>query len=169
MLRVANGFSAAFQNPSRLQEIIRLDSCLPQDRPERSFRHVARMIRNGCIPISAWVEPDFMAPGGLAVKFEAEQFQPPNDLLISESAEPAHSRRDHDRVVPLLGGGRQIRDAVALAPSLKQFAGDITRNVEGLCHCAALCDKAGEFVRGCKKESFRQFLDVYPKRQLHTN
>src|SRR5450759_1924030 len=75
---------------SRPQEVVRLDSRLPQYCPERSFRHVAWMIRHRCITIRAGIEPDFMATRGLTVEFEAAQLQLPNDLSVPESCQAAH-------------------------------------------------------------------------------
>ena len=110
-----------------------------------------------------------MATGGLAIELEAEQPQLPNNLPVSESFEARHSRRHDNRVVPPLGRSWQIRKAVAFAPRLNQLASDVASNIERLRNCPALRDQAWEFIRGCKEQSFRQLLDLYLNRQLHTN
>src|ERR1039458_8984779 len=90
------------------QEVVRLDSRLPQYGPERSFRHVGWMIRHRGIAIRAGIEPDFMATRGLTVELEAAQLQLPNDLFLPESCQAAHLCRDHDRVVSPFAGSRHL-------------------------------------------------------------
>jgi len=108
-----------------------------------------------------------MAASGLAVKLESAHLQFPSNLSVSESCKTAHSRGDHDRVVSPLTGGRQIRDAVALTPSLNQFPRHVTGNIERLSNGPPLCDKSRKFVRCRKEQAFRQFFDLYPNRELH--
>ena len=127
------------------------------------------MIRNRCITIRARIEPDFMAPSGLAVELEAARLQLASDVSVPESSEAGHSGGDHDRVVSPLAGSRQIRNAVAFASSLNQFPRHVARNVERLRDGPALRNEAGEIVRGREEQALRQFLDLYVDRQLHTN
>lgn len=152
----------------RLQEFIRVDSRLFQDRSQRALGHVAWMIRDCCVPIRPGIEPDFVAAGGLAVELEAARFQLPNKFSVPESRQTSHSRGDDDRVVSAVISGRQIRDAAALASCLDQFSSDVARNFERLGYGPALGHQAGEFIGGCEKQSFWQLLDLYPNRQLHT-
>ena len=108
-----------------------------------------------------------MAASCLAIELEPMHLQSLNDLPVSESREAAHLRGDHNCVVaPLIGCG-QVRNAVALASSFDQPAGDVACDVEGLGDCPALCDQARELIRSCEEHSFWQFLNLYPDRQLH--
>src|ERR1039458_7734539 len=153
---------------SRSQEIVRLDSRLSQNRAERPFRHVPWMIRHGCVAIRARMESDFMAAGGLAVELESARLQFPRDLPVSEPCQPSHSRRDDDRVVSSFTGGRQARNAVALAPGFDQFPCDVARDLKGLGNRTPLCHEAGKFIRCRKEHAFRQFLNLDSNRQFHT-
>lgn len=56
------------------QEILRVDARLLENGPQRSFRQVARMIRDRCVSVFRCAEPDLMAAGGLAVELEAAGF-----------------------------------------------------------------------------------------------
>ena len=42
------------------------------------------------------------------------------------------------------------------------YPGDIARDVERLGYSPALRNQAGQFIRGCEKQAFRQFLNFYP-------
>jgi hypothetical protein len=108
-----------------------------------------------------------MAARRLAIELEPTHLQSLNDLPVSESREAAHLPGNHNCVVPPLIGCGQIGYAVALALSLDQPAGDVARDVEGLGDGPALCDQARELMRSCEEHSFRQFLNLYPNRQLH--
>ena len=88
---------------------------------------------------------------------------------VSESRKTAHSRGDHDRVVPALTGGRQTRNTLPLTSGLNQFPSDVACNVECLSNGPALRNQPGEFIRGCEEQSLWQFLNLYLNRQLHTN
>jgi hypothetical protein len=105
-----------------------------------------------------------MTTSGLPVELEATYLQLPNDFPVSESRQAAHSRGDHNRVVSALCGGRQIGHPVSLASSLNQFPSNVAGDVECLSNGPTLRDEAGEFIRGCEEQSFRQFLDLYPNR-----
>ena len=35
----------------RSKEIVRIDGCLEQDRAQRTFWHIDRVVRHGCIPV----------------------------------------------------------------------------------------------------------------------
>jgi hypothetical protein len=72
------------------QEIFWIDSGLPQNRTECSLGHIARMIRDRCVPVRAWAKPDFVAAGGLTVELEPASLQFPDDLPVSESGQTAH-------------------------------------------------------------------------------
>ena len=108
-----------------------------------------------------------MAASGLAVELEAANTQPSNYFPIPESAQTAHLCRDHDHVISPLTGCRQIRNAVSLAAGFDQFPGDVARDIERLGNRPPLRYKAGKFIRGRKKQAFRQFLDLYSNRQFH--
>ena len=110
-----------------------------------------------------------MAAGSLAVELEAAHFQLPDDFRVSESRETAHSRSDHDRVVPALTGGGQTRNTLRLTSGLNQLPSDVACNVKRLSNGPALRNEPGEFFRGCEKQALWQFLDLYSNRQLHTN
>jgi hypothetical protein len=92
-----------------------------------------------------------MATSGLAVKLEAAYFQLPHDLSVSESGQAAHSPGDHDCVVSPLTGSRQVRNAVAFAPSLNEFSGDVAGDIERLGDGPPLRDEAGKLIRRCEK------------------
>ena len=109
-----------------------------------------------------------MAASGLAVELESAGPEHPNDFFIPESCQAAHSRSDHDRVVPPVAGRRQVRNPVALAPSFDQFPGDIARDIERLGNCPPLRHEAGKLIRSRKEQAFRQFLDLYSNRQFYT-
>jgi hypothetical protein len=68
----------------------------------------------------------------LPVKREATPLQLPNDLSISESGKPAHSRRYHDHIVATLTCGRQVRNALTFTTGVNQLAGNVTRDIERL-------------------------------------
>ena len=54
-----------------LEKLLWLNRSLSQNRAERTFRHITRVIRDGGVAIGPRVEPDFVASRRLAVKFEA--------------------------------------------------------------------------------------------------
>jgi len=47
------------------EEIFGLDACLSEDSPQRSFRHITWVVRDGGVAISGGVVPYFVAPGSL--------------------------------------------------------------------------------------------------------
>ena len=69
------------------EKIVRVNRRLFQDGSKRSFWHVAGMIRYGRVAFASWVEPDFVASSGLAVKFEPVGFQPSSDFSVSETCQ----------------------------------------------------------------------------------
>ena len=81
--------------PSRsgFQKVFGINSRLLQDGPKCTFGHIAGMVWNCSVLIRLWVEPDFVAASGLAVKLKAAGFQFPNDFTIAEPGEPAHFRQ----------------------------------------------------------------------------
>ncbi len=103
------------QTHSHPQEVVRIDSSLFQNCPQRSFRHVPWVIRQRCVTIRAGIEPDFMATGGLPVELESAYFQFPCNIAVSETCQPSHSPCDHDCVVSTLTSSRQTWNAVSLA------------------------------------------------------
>lgn len=53
-----------------VQENIRLDLCLFQNRAKRSLRHIARMIWYRRVTLRPRIKPDLMASGRLPIKHE---------------------------------------------------------------------------------------------------
>jgi len=49
---------------------------------EGSFRHIAWMIRNGCVSFCFRIAPNFMAPGCLAQKLKSGLFQDLDNLPL---------------------------------------------------------------------------------------
>ncbi|MHB1144796.1 MAG: hypothetical protein ACYCZS_07850 [Thiobacillus sp.] len=68
----------------------RLDSGLSEDGAERAFRDIAGMIGNGGIAAYFRIESDFMRACRLAVEFEAQLLQAPDDLPIAEAGQSPH-------------------------------------------------------------------------------
>jgi len=55
------------------QKRVRLDPCLLEDRPQRTLRKIAGMIRDGGIEAGCAVEPDLMASRRLSIECEPER------------------------------------------------------------------------------------------------
>ncbi len=73
-----------------LQERFGIDTRLFQNRAQRPFRHVARMIGYGGVTVQSGVEPDFMGTRGLSMKDQAELLQPPDDVAITKAGQRPH-------------------------------------------------------------------------------
>jgi len=58
------------------QEVFRIDTGLPQDGTQCTFRHVSGMVGNGGLAIGLRVVPDFMASGRLSI--EGKPGKPPH-------------------------------------------------------------------------------------------
>ena len=54
-----------------VQEVVKFDAGLTKDRAQRTFRHVARMIRNRGVSIRIGIEPDLVRARGLSIEREA--------------------------------------------------------------------------------------------------
>ena len=74
----------------RRQKRLRRNARLLEDGAERSFRHVAGMVRNSGVTVSHWVVPDLMRAGSLAVQLEAEAFESLHDLPVTKVGETTH-------------------------------------------------------------------------------
>jgi len=59
-----------------------LDAGLPQNGPQRFFRHVAGMIGDGSIAVGLFIVPDLVASGRLAIKHKTKHLEALNDLVI---------------------------------------------------------------------------------------
>jgi hypothetical protein len=70
--------------PLFLEKIIRFNSGLFQDRSQSPFRHVARMVGDGCEPASDRIAPDFVTPRRMTIKLKAKGLEFFDDLPISE-------------------------------------------------------------------------------------
>ena len=81
---------ARFELEGSFQEIIRMDASFFKYCSKRSFRYIARMVRDGSIPITRSIIPNLMASCGLSVKDKAEFFQLLNDLSILKTRQPSH-------------------------------------------------------------------------------
>lgn len=109
-----------------------------------------------------------MASRGLPVELKAARLQPFNDRLVPKSRQASHSGRNHDCVVSPFARRLQVRSAASLAASFYQFSRDITCDLERFSDGPSLRNKAGEFIRGRKEETFRKLLDLDPNCQFHT-
>jgi len=67
------------------KEIIGLDVGFSQDRPERAFRDVARMVLDGGVSVGIFIVPDLMTSGSLAVKGKPESLELLYDLPVAET------------------------------------------------------------------------------------
>jgi hypothetical protein len=77
------------------------------------------MVGNSCIATGSGIEPDFVTASGLAIKYEAANFELSNDLPIPEPREAAHSRGDYDGVVSPLARSRQIWNATTFSSGVQ--------------------------------------------------
>ncbi len=73
---------------SGCQEVVDSDFGLPHNGPECSFRHVARMVRDGGVKPGRSIEPDLVTARGLAVELEAQRLQLANDVSVTEYRKP---------------------------------------------------------------------------------
>jgi hypothetical protein len=69
----------ASQSRSRLEKGRWIHRGLFQNRAERSFGHVARMVRDRCISVRAGVIPDLVTSRGLTIKLESAGLELPDD------------------------------------------------------------------------------------------
>jgi hypothetical protein len=138
---------------SRPQEVVRIDSRRPQYSAERPFRHVAWMIRHGCITMRGLQQ---ISP----------RPQLPDDLPVPEPCEGPISRRP-------LWCSLAVHWLSASSERRRAHAG--LRSVSGLrrARFPALPQRSGpvppgrKFIRGRQLQAFRQFLDLYLNRQFH--
>jgi hypothetical protein len=70
---------------SAAQEVINVNSSLPEDGSQCSFRHVPRMIGDGGITIAGFAIPDFMGACRLSIKHKAKATQLPGDFAIAKT------------------------------------------------------------------------------------
>jgi hypothetical protein len=68
-----------------LQKVVRRDTGLFENGPERAFGHVAGMIGYRGVSVGLLIVPDFMTTGGLAVKGETKYLGPLGYFSITES------------------------------------------------------------------------------------
>ena len=68
-----------------LQEVVGRDTCLFENGPKRSFRHVTGMIGYSGVSVGLLIVPDLMTAGGLAVKGETKRLEPLGYFSIPES------------------------------------------------------------------------------------
>lgn len=61
--------------PLCIQEFFGHNTRLPENCVQRPFRHVARVVRDGGVPLGDRVKPDLMRPGGLAVELKSQIFE----------------------------------------------------------------------------------------------
>jgi hypothetical protein len=78
---------------SRDEKGVRIDLLLLENGPQRSFRHVAGMIWNRCVPVRRGAVPDFMTARGLAVKLKSGRLQPSRDFAVTGTCKTARFRR----------------------------------------------------------------------------
>ena len=131
-------------------ELIWINARLPQNRTQRTFRHVAGMVWDCRIAIGPRVEPDLVAPSRLAIKLKSEHFEPAHDF----------SSGHHDCEILIFRCWRQGEGAFAFPPRLDQTASDVAGNFQCLGHSAALRNQPRQLFRGCQKDAFRQYLHV---------
>lgn len=84
--------------------------------------------------------------GRLTIKHEPADFQLPANLAVSKARQPAHSGGNHNRVVPPLIRGPQVRNAVTLRASFDQLPRDIAGDLKRFRNGPALRNKAGKFL-----------------------
>ena len=87
---------------SSVEKRVRVDVALLENRSERSFRHIAGMIRHSGVAVRRCVVPDFVTTGGLPVELKSASLQLPRDVPIPETREPTHLRSYHNRIVVTL-------------------------------------------------------------------
>jgi hypothetical protein len=115
-----------------MEKVVRIYARLFQDGAERSFGHVAGMIRDRRIAIGAGVVPDLMTTGGLSIELESTSLEPSNDLAITKAREPAHLRGHDDGVVATAGGRWKGDIAFSFAACFNELASNVARDIEGL-------------------------------------
>ena len=74
----------------RRQKRLRRNARLLEDGAERSFRHVAGMVRNSGVTVGGRVVLELMRAGSLAVELEAEAFEPLHNLPVTKAGEASH-------------------------------------------------------------------------------
>jgi hypothetical protein len=144
-------------------------SLLFQNRAQRPFGHVARMVRDRCILVRPGVIPDLVTSGGLTVKLESAGPELPNDLAITETREAAHLCSHHDGVVAMSRRHGKWDFAFAFAACIYKLPRYVSRDVERLGNRSPLGHKAGQFVGGGKPNSLGQLLNLDAYGEFHVN
>ena len=76
---------------SGLQKIVHIDTRLFEDRPQGTFRHVARVIRDGCVFVQGLAEEQLVATGRVAVELKAERPKFSHDLAVAKASKASQS------------------------------------------------------------------------------
>ncbi len=77
---------------SSAEEVLSAHIGLPEDRSERSFRKVARMIGYRRVPVRGGVEPDLVTSCGLAVELKTESPEPAGHVPVTETRESSQGQ-----------------------------------------------------------------------------
>jgi hypothetical protein len=80
--RVRGRLSSQTRTLFFVQEIVRLDTGLSQNGPQRAFRQVSGMVGDGGVAIGLGIVPDLVASGRLTVKGKAERLETFDDLAV---------------------------------------------------------------------------------------
>ena len=113
---------------SSFQKQVYFDFCLLENRPQSSFRHIARMVGNSGISTSFGIEPDLMAAGSLPVKLKSSFFQFADNLPVLNPdsrpirrQEPVGNRTNLQHVSIWLVGGAPLLLPAASLPHRGRF------------------------------------------------
>ena len=74
----------------RPEEVIHFEVGFPQDRAERSLRHIFGVMGNGYLSSGRYLPPNLMASGPVAVELEPEFPQSSDDVAVLESGQSPH-------------------------------------------------------------------------------